>query len=257
MEQLMKHIRVITPAVACDEFQPMVEHILAFQKPDLQISHVFLDKGPVSIETFVDDALTVPDTMIKAILAEKEGVDGILINCMCDPGLYAVRECVSIPVVATAEVAMHTAAILGHKFGFIDVLESSRTLVEDQVARYGVASKFACFRAVNIPVLEIEGQQEKVAGLLAAEGARAVIESHADILILGCGAFIGCDKAMEEILKSQGINVPVIDPLPLAIKYLIAITEIGLRHSKKAYPTPMPKAAPTGYSLPPYNKSKL
>ena len=253
----MKHVRVITPAVACEEFQPMVQHILEFQRQNLKVSHVFLDKGPVSIETFVDDALTVVDTMTKAIEAEKDGVDGILINCMCDPGLYAVRECVSIPVVATAEIAMHTAAILGHKFGFIDVLESSRTLVEDQVARYGVASKFGCFRAVNIPVLEIEGQQDKVAEMLAEEGARAVIESHADILILGCGAFIGCDKAMEEILRSQGINVPVIDPLPLAIKYLIAITEIGLCHSKKAYPTPVPKGPPVGYDLPPYNRAKL
>jgi allantoin racemase len=247
----MKNIRVITPAVALPEHRPMVDHILNFKKPDVNISHVFLDKGPVSIESFVDDAFTVPDMMTKAILAEREGVDGILINCMCDPGLYALRECLSIPVVATAEVAMHTAAILGHKFGWIDVMESCRTMVEDQVARYGVASKYGSFQGVNIPVLEIEKDLDRTNALLAAAALRAVQEHHADILILGCGSLIGLsDKIKDELAKCGITGIPVIDPLPLAIKYLIAITEAGLHHSKKAYPKPRAKTAPTGYSFP-------
>lgn len=247
----MINIRVITPAVAMPEHQPMVDHILAFRKPDVNISHVFLDKGPVSIESFVDDAFTVPDMMTKAILAEREGVDGILINCMCDPGLYAVRECLSIPVVATAEVAMHTAAVLGHKFGWIDILESCRTMVEDQVARYGVASKFGSFQGVNIPVLDIEKDPARTNALLAAAALRAVKEHHADILILGCGSLIGLADAIGVELEQNGITgIPVIDPLPLAIKYLIAITEVGLHHSKKAFPKPRSKIAPTGYDFP-------
>lgn len=234
----MKSILVITPTVDRPEHAPMVEQITRLGTAEVAVRHTFIGSGPASVESFVDEAHCVPALMDCAIAADHQRISGILINCMCDPGLYAVRECVECPVVATAEVAMHTAAILGHRFGFVDVLESSRTLVEDQVQRYGVASRYGGFRAVEIPVLEIDRDQASTVKRLTDAISSLVVESHVDTAILGCGSFIGCAPQLRQALLERQADIPVINPLPLAIGFLIALVEAGLTHSKRAYPTP-------------------
>src|SRR5690606_19426706 len=144
-------IMVITPALASDAFAFFTNHVPAFSKEGvIRVEHKFIDIGTGSIENYIDDALVTIDSIVKAVEAEKAGCDGIIINCMCDPGVHAIREALSIPVSGTAEIAMHMAAMLGHKFAYIDVLDTSRTMVGDQAARYGLQSRLGVFRSVNI-----------------------------------------------------------------------------------------------------------
>lgn len=276
MNEDVKKILVITPALASEEFAFFAEDLPKLGiKGHVRIDHTFIDTGTGSIENYIDDALVTPGTLIKALEAEKNGYDGIIINCMCDPGLHAVREAVSIPVTGTAEPAMHMAAILGHKFGFIDVLETSRTMVGDQVARYGLETRFGVFRAVNVPVLEIEKDKSGTIDKLVGAALLAVTENHVDVIVLGCGAFLGCDTAIRgafferfrDVLTDKGRErgvspVPVIDPLPLAINTMIAIVRSGLCHSKLAYPAPQNKKPLAGYDplltlMKSYDKAKL
>lgn len=260
----VKKIMVITPALASDEFAFFTESVPAFSKEGvIKVDHTFIDIGTGSIENYIDDALVTIDTIVKAVEAEKAGYDGIIINCMCDPGVHAVREAVSIPVSGTAEIAMHMAAILGHKFGYIDVLDTSRTMVGDQAARYGLESRFGVFRSVNVPVLEIEKNKENVIRDLVREAVIAVEVDHADVIILGCGAFLGCDTAireeffvkfkhfLSEVGRERGLSpVPVIDPLPLAINIMTGLVLSNLSTSKVAYPYPQNQKLLKGFTMP-------
>ncbi len=236
----MKQIIVITPAVESDGFMPMVADILKINegRSDLCVSHVFVDQGPSALECYVDEVVAGVALVKAAIKAEEDGADGIVINCMADPALHAVREAVSTPVVGLAEVAMHTAAILGHKFGVIDILETTRTLTSLQAACYGLESRYRSFRSIDVPVLAIEDDPALTTERLVEEGLNAVMEDHVDVLILGCGTLLGPGLEMEKELKRRGLNVPVINPVPLAINTLLAIIQSGLTHSKQAYPTP-------------------
>jgi len=235
----MKQVTVITPAVESDGLLPMVADILKMNKgrSDLCVSHVFVDRGPSSLECFVDEVVAGAFLVKTAIEAEKNHADGIVINCMADPALNAVREAVSVPVVGLAEVAMHTASILGHKFGIIDILDSTRTLTSLQAASYGLESRYQSFRSIDVPVLAIEDDPERTTERLVEEGLNAIMEDHADVLILGCGTLLGPGMEMEKEFKRRGLGVPVINPLPLAINALAAIVQTGLTHSKKAYPS--------------------
>lgn len=251
----MKNIRVITPVIATEVVTVMDKVARSFSiRGCVEVDHTFIDTGTASIENYIDDALVTPGIINAAIEAEQSGIDGLVINCMCDPGVHAVREAVSIPVSGTAEIAMHAACILGHAFGFIDVLESSRTMVMDQVARYGVRDRFGSFRAINIPVLEIESRKQETMERLAEEAVKLVRDDHVDIIILGCGSLYGCDVLMKskinELLGTNRCPVPIIDPLPLAINAMIAIVHSGLAHSKQAYPLPTNKKKIKGYNLP-------
>ena len=49
-----------------------------------------LECDPRSIESVYEEYLSVPETVKKAIQAEKDGFDGIILGCFGDPGLDAL-----------------------------------------------------------------------------------------------------------------------------------------------------------------------
>ena len=68
-------------------------------------------------------------------------------------------------------------------------------------------------------------------------------------IVLGCTGFLGCAGAMRQTLLEQGLDVPVIDPIPLAVHAADALVKTGLSHSKRTYPKPGRKRF-AGYSFP-------
>jgi len=224
----------------------VLEQLLPVASPDTELSAVFLDKGPASIESTYESALAAIGVVAKIVEAEQEGVDAVVANCMDDPGVEAAREMVSIPVIGPVETSMHVAAMLGHRFSVIGVLEADERPFFDHATRVGLASRFASVRAVNIPVLEL-GDRERTLTALVEQSVRAVKEDGAHVLIFGCTGMTGMAGDVEEGLRRQGItDVPVIDPAILAFKMAEALAGMGLSHSKRTYPTP-PKKEIIGY----------
>lgn len=246
---MYKRIRVITPIVT--EGFRRAEDFAALGGPDTEITQAQIERGPASIESELDEALAVPDTVLKIVEAERDGVDATVIDCMGDPGLRPAREMVSIPVLGPAETSMHLAAMLGHKFSVVTVLERLRPQFENEAKIYGVAEKLASVRAVDIPVLELEQDREHLVSALVQESVRAVEEDGADVIIFGCTGMLGCAQAVEQGLRDLGYDgVPVIDPVPAAIKVAGALVDLQLTQSKRTYPAPPTKRI-VGYEIAP------
>jgi allantoin racemase len=241
-----KRIRVITPGLDKDMEPITLAQYSAGARADTDLSVVYLDKGPAAIESSYDEALAVPDIVSKAVRAERDGVDAILLDCMANPGLAAAREKVSILVLGPAATAMHIAALLGHKFSVITILESRIPQFERQALDMGLELRLASVRSVNIPVLELDDRARTIPAM-TAQAVRAVREDGAHVLIFGCTGMIGLDKDVKEGLRKQGItDVPVIDPGILNLKIAEALADIGLTHSKRTYPVP-PEKEIVGY----------
>jgi allantoin racemase len=243
----MKTIHLICP-ITTTGFRNLDE-IAHLESPQLGFKLTMLDRGPPSIECEYDEALAVPDTIIKAIEAERAGADAIIIDCMGDPGLKPVREVVRIPVLGPAESSMHLAAMLGHKFSIVTVLNSVVPMLDNLARIYGVHEKLASVPVVDIPVLEIEARFPEVQQRLAEAALVAVERDGADVIVLGCTGFLGCAAAIEQHLNAAGHEVPVIDPIPVTVCMAEAVVKAGLRHSKRTYPTPRPKPI-IGFDLP-------
>lgn len=241
------HVRVLTP-VTSTQIRSDAD-IEALQGPDLIVSHGLNDIGPPSIESRFDEAFAMPGLLTKGMAAEREGVDAIVIDCMADPGLAALREAVSIPVLGPLETCVHLAAMMGTQFSIITVLESVRPMFEDLVRSYGVADRLASIRVITVPVLEIFGDEERVQALLIREAKRAVEEDGASVLILGCTGFYGCADAMSAALEEDGNQIPVLDPIPVTVQFAAAMARAGVSHSKRTYARPSPKEMP-GFNLP-------
>lgn len=237
-------VRVVTP-ITTEGFRTP-DDAAHLGSEDVKVSFVNIDTGPASIECEYENMLAQPGTIAKIVEAERQGFDAVVVDCMGDVALFGARECVSIPVLGPMQTAMSVAAMLGHKFSVVTVLKRILPMIETQAAVYGMTSKLASARSVEIPVLELEKDWNATKRALIAEARKAVVEDGADYIIFGCTGMLGCADAVHEGLLKDGFNVPVIDPVPTAVNVAAALVRSRLSHSKQAYPPP-PRKTIVGY----------
>ena len=237
-------IRLVTP-ITTEGFRPP-EDAASLASEGVDVSFVNIDAGPASIECDYEIMLAQPATIARIVEAERQGADAVVIDCMGDPGLFGARECVSIPVLGPMQTAMGVAAMMGHKFSVVTVLRRTVPMIETQAAIYGMTSKLASARSVDIPVLELDKDLAATQRALISEARKAVLEDGADTIIFGCTGMLGCAEAVHEGLRKDGLNVPVIDSVPTAVNVAAALVRSKLSHSKQAYRQP-PRKAIVGY----------
>jgi allantoin racemase len=208
-----------------------------------RISSVFLERGPGSVESAVDEVLAAPGVVDAALRAEREGVDAVVIDCMLDPGLDAAREAVSIPVIGCGEASMSSAA-KARAFSVITVLDRQARAFRELARRYGLADHLRSVRGIGVPVLALESARESSIAATIAEAKAAVQEDGAAAIVFGCTGMLGFAQAVADALDGVA---PVIDPLPhstLAAHETVLVRE---QTDKDVYPSPEPKCV-TGFS---------
>lgn len=210
-----------------------LEKLQAFLSPGVELETRSNYGGPASIESMWEEYLSVPGTMDLAVQLEREGFDAIIPGCFGDPGLDGIRELVNIPVVGPGQAGMTVAAMLGHKFSIVTVVENVIRPLENLALLHGLASKLASVRQIGIPVLELNSDPEYTFSR-AIEACREAIEKdRADVLVMGCGTL---SFRSEEL--SAELGVPVVNPLRAALRMAELYVSSGLSHSKRSYPTP-------------------
>lgn len=230
-----------------DDNDPNVVNTVVLPDLDLEVSNVALNAGPGSIESEFDEMMAAPYVVQRAIEAESDGVHAVMIDCMGDPGLDSARECVSIPVLGPGETSLHLAAMLGHKFSFVTVLDRIRPMIEKRAAVYGVAEKMTPVRAVNVPVLNLHEDHTGIVNSLTQASLAAINEDHADVIILGCTGFLGVAEELSTALSAEkGRYVPVINPIKATVMTAFGLAKAGLSHSELSSPGPRNKGV-TGY----------
>jgi allantoin racemase len=192
--------------------------------------------GTHSVESLTDEAYNAPFILEQVVRANKEGYDVIVIDCACDPVLEASREVSKIPVVGPRNAALHLALTLGTRFGVVTVQgESLKRCIEHGIRKEGLGSFCAGVRYLKMPVLDISKKPREAQEEILKESRFLVEEQGADVIVLGCTALsheVNLDPVMEEL------GVPVIDPWVVAMKTAFMLADMGLTHSKVAYPFP-------------------
>lgn len=229
-------LRIVTPIITRGLRE--LSDLKALECQGLQIEHTLIDEGPSSIEGASDEALAAPAVIAAAVQAERDGCDAVLIDCFGDPGLNGAREQVRIPVLGPGEVSLHTAAMLGDRFAVISVLDRVRPLLMNLVRQYGLTDRLAAMRMVNMPVLDLHTGMAALQQAMAAAAVAAVRDDGADVIVLGCTGFHGCAACVGNALAAAGLEVPVIDPIPITVQMARSLVTSGLRHSKRTWPTP-------------------
>lgn len=183
------------------------------------------------------DTLLMDWTVFQAgVTAQDDGYAGVLIDTVSDSGLRPLRSALDIPVVGPGEASFAMAMMLGKKFSVLTMWPEWYPLYEKTLTEYGWWKRCASLRSIDTrpDVTELlEGKEEVVFAKLKAEATKAIEEDGADVIVLGSTTMHQSAAYLDAELP-----IPVLNPGQVAYKLLETQIELGLSHSKKAFPAP-------------------
>ena len=160
--------------------------------------------------------------ILKAVAEHDGSFDGVLIGVSTDPALGALRALLPVPVVGMTEAALLTACMLGARFGLITFSLASAPGYREAVERYGLASRLAGLRTIDIPLAEAYAKREKLRDAIV-EVADALVETDgAEVLILAGAAAAGLPPALQ-----PHVPVPLLDGIVCGVRLTEAMIRLG------------------------------
>ncbi len=183
--------------------------------------------GFPSIECDLHGLVNGTEVIDCVVRAEREGADGAFVNCFDDPGVYAARELVCIPVFGGYQPAVLVAMSLAERVGVITT-DAAGVLSEERKARQsGFSERIVCVRAVDMGVLSMDAN----IGLLAERITEACVNMYeADrvgAITLGCTGMHEAIGPVRENLKKLRCPVTVIEPLQNGVNFLESVVLQG------------------------------
>lgn len=190
-------------------------------------------RGPVSIEGYYDEAMSVPGLL--QLIQNATDADAFIIACFDDTGLDAARCLTDRPVIGIGEAAYHFASMLANKFSVVTTLARSVPALEHNLSRYGLAARCSRVRSSDVAVLELEHPGSNACNRISTEIGRAVAEDRAEAIVLGCA---GMADLAERLSLEHGL--PVLDGVSCAIRLAEAMVGLKLRTSRLGGYAPPP-----------------
>jgi allantoin racemase len=214
------------------------EVLRGIASPGTEIDIFGLEKDPEkshlgTVQSSYDATLSTIEDLKCAMAAEEAGYHAVIIPCGGDPGIAPLREVLTIPVVPPGSAAKHICSLLGPRFSIVTTGKGpvKRTEIHE---RDGLM-KLVSIHRVGLTVPEVRVKLREAYEAMTREGRRAVEEYGACSVTYGCMSmgFLMVDEKL-----SAEIGVPVVNPVKAAVKTAETLIDLGLTHSKKAYPVP-------------------
>ncbi|MFX1516919.1 MAG: aspartate/glutamate racemase family protein [Promethearchaeota archaeon] len=220
-----------------DEIKRRTKITNSIARSDTNISVIEVGKGPLSIESAIEEYMAI-EPMLKKLLEIRKAkkYDAIIIGCAGDPGLKPARELLNVPVVGPAESSIHFACMLSDRFSILTILhagvaseDSARILAREK----GLESRLASVEFVQVSVAGMWGKNKEIIIDQMIESTKTAKQKGAGCVVLGCMsmAFLLVDEIIEE-----AVGIPVVNPLKTAIKTAEMFVELGTKHSRVSYP---------------------
>ena len=205
--------------------------LCAVLRPDTQVDMFMADSGVPYVESSLELYLSEVAVARKVVEVARLGYDAVVGTAFLDNGLDAARELVDIPVVGPAKTTMYMAATLAHRFGVITAAGDLPRHIRALAKLLGVDDRVVGIPTLKCTVADFLHDEANALAMLITTGRHLVEEQGAEALVLGCGATTGLASRM-----AQALGVPVLDPGLTAVKYAEMLVDLGLSHSKRAFP---------------------
>jgi allantoin racemase len=179
--------------------------------------------GPESLESWTDYHLA--SVAILPLLDQYQDVDGVVLACFGDPGLYLLKEACPVPAIGIAEASMSLALLLGARFGILAGMRRAVELMDSMVRTYGLEDRYAGTEPLDLRVLDFEKDHNKTLNVLI-NASQELRQRGADVLLLGCAGL----TAFSADLQAE-TQMPVIDPVEAGCRLLKNIYASGLNTS--------------------------
>ncbi len=228
----MNKICVINPNTSSDMTKLIEKTSTNFSHKNLSIKTIGSDFGPESIEGYYDEIFSVPGLIQK--VKDNLDSDAFIIACFDDTGLDAVRSITEKPVIGIGEASFHVANLISNSFGIITTLSRSIPALKNNLDKYGFSKKCTYLSAVEIPVLDIDKNQDFCVEEISKNILQSKKKLGIEAVVLGCA---GMGFLLSKIEKKCGI--PIIEGISSSVVLAEAMIKLGVKTSKfggYAYP---------------------
>ncbi len=218
----MKTLVVINPnssQAITDGIDMAVDPLRNFGIP---IRCLTLAEGPPGIESQRQADLTIAP-MLDLAAAQKDAA-GYVIACFGDPGLHALRDQTSLPVIGIQEAAVMTALTLGQRFGVIAILPRSIPRHLRSFGAMGVLERLAGDRALGLGVGDLADPKKSLDAMIST-GKRLRDDDGANVLIMGCAGMARYRAPLE-----RATGLPVVEPTQAATNMALGQIQLILSH---------------------------
>ena len=196
------------------------------RRSDTEVEIISLPDGhaPRHLRFHAYEALVVGE-IVTAVYRRAGDFDAFIIGCFYDLALREARE-VSGKAIVTApcEASIAIAAQLGNTFSVLVGADKAIPKMRENIRAYGLEHRLMSMRPLNMGVLEFQAQADRTMEAMLREGAKAVEEDRAEVIVLGCSAEVGFHRRLQDEL-----GVPVIDSALAPFKYAEFLAETANR----------------------------
>lgn len=246
----MKRIKMILPvplpAAALGRFAAQIPPSL--RRSDIAVDFAGCRAGAAWMDSAYESTLADAFVLDAGAAAEAEGYDLVCSFSMSDSGVAALRSRLNIPVVGAGQAALALAAQLGHRFSVITMWEPWRRHVLENAAKYGMSEKLASVRHIDThpnPQELLAGKEHVVFSALEVAAKAAIEVDGADVIVIGSTTMYQAHAHLQAALPC-----PVVNPGLAAYKACETLLDLGLAHSKLAYPSPQRPCDDVFHSIP-------
>jgi len=152
------------------------------------------------------------------------GADAVVLACFGDPGILALKELATVPVIGMAEAGCHFAAQMARRFAIVTGGERWRPMLREYVDSLGLGGHLAGIRTLAANGAQIAADPAAAEAAVIAAARLAIERDGAELVILGGAGMTGMVERV-----APGLPVPVIDGLTPAIKWAEAAVLSGAR----------------------------
>lgn len=189
----------------------------------IKIACLTLPDGPPGIESQAQADEVVPHLLALAASLEDQAA-GFVIACFGDPGLHALRDRTTRPVLGIQECSVATALTLGQRFGVVSILPASIPRHMRSFGAMGVMDRLAGDRALDLGVTELS-DADTTQARMEEIGAELRDRDGADVLIMGCAGMARYRGPLEAAL-----GLPVVEPCQAATAMALGRIRLGQTH---------------------------
>ena len=208
--------------------------------PGTEIQAVTAPFGAAVISTRAEMAIA-EHASLATLATHAHGCDAAIIGASLDSAVRAAREMLPCPVLGITEAALHTACMLGGRFGILALSSRAATITREMIDAYGLLPRMAGMRWLDTtPQGLLAGPGALVPGL--AEAATTLVESDlADTVILIGAVMAG----MPPLLQSR-VPVPVLEGVTCAVAMAEALVRLRIPKATAGSYAALPARTLTG-----------
>jgi allantoin racemase len=179
---------------------------------------------------------------LDAVAEHGRGVDAVYLACFGDPGLAALKELATVPVIGMAEAACLTACTLGARFGIVTGGARWEPMLREFVAAQGLSGRLAGIRAIAPTGGEIARDPDAAHGALR-DACLASVRDGAEVVILGGAALAGLVGSL-----TDSVPVPLVCSFEAGLRTALTCGELGLAKAREGSYAPAAPVESVGLS---------